>query len=333
MLIGPVDTTEQVAVVAEIGNNHEGDFDVAIELTRAAAAAGAHAVKFQAIDPPRLVRPSETARLEQLGRFQLTPEQFRLLHDEAHGLGIGFLCTPFDIDAVGWLAPLVDAFKIASADNDFTALIAAAADTGRPVIVSAGMTGLDGMLAARDIVTGRGAEFAALHCVSAYPTEPQDAALATIPALAAALDATVGYSDHTLGIDACVLAVALGARILEKHFTLRHDYSDFRDHQLSADPAELAELVRRVTDAQTLIGTTRGGVLTAEEPVSAAARRSIVAARDLPAGHVIAAEDLTWLRPGDGLSPGREGELLGRALQRAVTHGETLLPDDVSDRG
>lgn len=331
MRIGSVDTTEQVAVVAEIGNNHEGDIDVAIELTRAAAAAGAHAVKFQAIDPPRLVRPSETARLEQLARFQLTPEQFGLLHDEARRLGVGFLCTPFDVDAVAWLAPLVDAFKIASADNDFTALIAAAADTGRPVIVSAGMTDLSDVRAARDLVTEHGAEFAALHCVSAYPTEPQDAALATIRTLAEGLDATVGYSDHTLGIDACVLSVALGARILEKHFTLRHDYSEFRDHQLSADPTELADLVRRVAEAQTLIGTTRTGVLAAEEPVSTAARRSIVAARDLPVGHVVSAEDLTWLRPGDGLSPGREHELIGRALKRAVTHGETLLRDDVAE--
>lgn len=329
MQIGSVDTTERVAVIAEIGNNHEGDIDVALEMTRAAAAAGAHAVKFQAIDPPRLVRPTEAARLEQLGRFQLTPEQFGLLHDEARSLGIGFLCTPFDLEAVRWLAPLVDAFKIASADNDFGALISAAAATGRPVIVSGGMTDLSGLLTARDLVREHGAEFAALHCVSAYPTEPADAALATIPVLAESLGTTVGYSDHTLGIEACVLATALGARLLEKHFTLRHDYSEFRDHQLSAEPAELAELVRRVDEAQTLIGTARRDVLAAEEPVKAAARRSIVAARDLPAGHVLTAEDLTWLRPGDGLPPGRETELLGRPVKRAVSHGTTLGTDDV----
>lgn len=331
MRIGSIDTADAVAVVAEIGNNHEGDFDVAIELTRAAAKAGAHAVKFQAIDPGQLVRPTETARLEQLGRFQLTPEQFGRLHDEARGLGIGFLCTPFDLDAVTWLTPLVDAFKIASADNDFTALITAAAETGRPVIVSGGMADLEGMRAVRDLVTARGAEFAALHCVSAYPTAPEDAALATIPRLAEALDVMVGYSDHTLGIEACVLAVALGARILEKHFTLRHDYSDFRDHQLSADPAELARLVQSVSEAQTLIGTAREGILPAEEPVSAAARRSIVAAGDLPAGHRLTSADLTWLRPGDGLPPGHEDELLGHALSRAVARGETLLPRDLAD--
>lgn len=329
MRIGTVDTSEQVAVVAEIGNNHEGDPDVARELVRAAAQAGAHAVKFQAIDPPRLVRPTETARLEQLGRFRLTPEDFRELHDTARALGIGFICTPFDLECINWLEPLVDAFKIASADNDFDALIRAAAETGKPVIVSGGMTGIEGLRAARDLVRGAGAEFAVLHCVSAYPTQPEDAALATIPALAGELDAIVGYSDHTLGVDACVLAAALGARIVEKHFTLRHDFSDFRDHQLSAEPDELAELVRRVRQAQVLVGSPRTGPLAAERDVITAARRSIVAARDLPAGHTLGETDITWLRPGDGLPPGRENLLLGHALTRDVSAGEPLRPENV----
>lgn len=330
MRIGRVDTAEHVAVIAEIGNNHEGDPGVALELVRAAAQAGAHAVKFQAIDPPRLVQPTETARLEQLGRFRLTPETFRELHDTARALGIGFVCTPFDLECIRWLEPLVDAFKIASADNDFAALIRAAAETGRPVIVSGGMTGIEGLRAARDLVRGAGAEFAALHCVSAYPTPPDDAALATIPALAGELEATVGYSDHTLGVDACVLAAALGARIIEKHFTLRHDFSDFRDHQLSAEPDELAELVRRVQEAEILVGTPRTGLIGAEQDVARAARRSIVAARDLPAGHTLSESDITWLRPGDGLPPGRESLLLGRRLTRDVSAGDPLLPQDVT---
>lgn len=330
MRIGQADTAEQVAVIAEIGNNHEGDLEVARQLVHAAAAAGAHAVKFQAIDPPRLVRPTETARLEQLERFRLTPEAFRELHDEARALGIGFVCTPFDLECIEWLEPLVDAFKIASADNDFVALIQAAARTGRPVMVSGGMTDMDGLRAARDLVDGCGAEFAALHCVSAYPTPPENALLATIPAMADELGTTVGYSDHTLGVEACVLAAALGARILEKHFTLRHDFSDFRDHQLSAEPHELAELVRRVQEAEILVGAPRTGLVAAEEDVALAARRSIVAARDLPAGHRLSENDITWLRPGDGLRPGCEGLVLGHALTRSVSAGELVLPEDVT---
>lgn len=324
MRIGTAETAESVAVIAEVGNNHEGDLDVALELTRAAAAAGAHAVKFQAMDPDHLVLPTETARIEQLRRFQLSQEDFGRLRDEADALGLGFLCTPFDLGGVAWLAPLVDAFKIASADNDFSALIDAAAATGRPVIVSGGMTDTAGLIRARDIVVSHGVEFAALHCVSAYPTPPEEASLATIPQLRAELGGTIGYSDHTLGNEACVLAVAAGARIIEKHLTLSHDFSDFRDHQLSAEPHELAELVRQIADAQVLLGTPRHDLLPGEEAVNLAARRSIATAHDLDAGHVLVWEDLTWLRPGGGIPPGQEGALVGRALVVAVSKGTQL---------
>ena len=318
-------------MVAEIGNNHEGDAGRAHEMVAAAAEAGADVVKFQAIDPRRLVRPQETARIEQLEGFRLTPEQFGALAEQARSLGVGFACTPFDLEAVAWLEPLVDAFKIASGDNDLDALVAGCARTGKPVIVSMGMTGIEGARHAAGVVAAEGAEFAALHCVSAYPTAPEDALLAQIPVLAAALpDATVGYSDHTLGVDACVTAVACGARILEKHFTLRHDLSGFRDHQLSAEPAEMAELVQRVRQTETLLGAPRSDMSEGEAAVAAAARRSIVAASDLPAGHVVGPGDLWWLRPGDGMAPGREHELVGRALVRDVTQGEALGPEDVS---
>ncbi len=330
MRIGGADTARRVVVIAEIGNNHEGDAGRAAEMVAAAAEAGADVVKFQAIDPRRLVRPQESARIEQLERFRLSPEQFAALAEQARGLGAGFACTPFDLDAVTWLEPLVDVFKIASGDNDLDALIAACARTGKPVIVSMGMTGLEGARHAARVVAAEGAEFAALHCVSAYPTAPQDASLAQIGVLAAALpDATIGYSDHTLGLDACVAAVACGARILEKHFTLSHDLSDFRDHQLSAEPRELAALVAKVRQTETLLGSPRTEMAEPEAAVAAAARRSIVAAADLRAGQVVSEEDLWWLRPGDGMAPGRERELVGRALVRDVRQGEPLAPEDV----
>jgi sialic acid synthase SpsE len=331
MRIGDANTREQVVVIAEIGNNHEGDAGRAREMVDAAAEAGADVVKFQAIEPRWLVRPEETARIEQLERFRLEPEQFAALAEQAHGLGVGFACTPFDLDAIAWLEPLVDVFKIASGDNDLDVLVGACAATGKPVIVSMGMTGVEGARRAAAVVAAQEAEFAALHCVSAYPTAPEDAALAKIGVLAGALPgATIGYSDHTLGIDACVAAVAAGARILEKHFTLSHDLSDFRDHQLSAEPGELAELVRRVRQTEALMGDPRDGMADDEAAVAAAARRSIVARADLPAGHVVAEQDLWWLRPGDGMAAGREPELLGRALTRDVKQGEPLSPGDVA---
>jgi N,N'-diacetyllegionaminate synthase len=331
MRIGAADTGERVVVIAEIGNNHEGDVAVAREMVAAAAGAGADAVKFQAIDPARLVRPGETARIAQLEGYRLSPDQFGELAAQARELGMAFACTPFDLHAVEWLRELVDAYKIASGDNDLDALVGACAATGRPVIVSMGMTGIAGARHAEQVVAAAGAPFAALHCVSAYPTAPEEAALAQIGVLASQLgsETVVGYSDHTLGVDACVAAAAAGARILEKHFTLRHDLSDFRDHQLSAEPGEMAELVRRVREVETLLGAPRDGMGEAEAGVAAAARRSIVAASDLPAGHVVGEGDLWWLRPGDGMEAGREGELVGRALVRDMSSGEPFAPADV----
>ena len=143
MRIGRVDTTDRVAIVAELGNNHEGDITCARELVHAAAAAGAHAVKLQFIDPPRFVRPTQRARMAQLERFLLTPEQHAELAELARTLDIGYLCTPFDLGAIAWLAPLVDALKISSGDNDFHPLIRRAAASGRPLIISTGMSNDD----------------------------------------------------------------------------------------------------------------------------------------------------------------------------------------------
>lgn len=333
MRLGTVDPQQTVAIVAELGNNHEGDVAVARELMHAAASAGAHAVKLQAIDPSRLVRPDQTTRLAQLERFRLSRDEFAELARLAGDLRLGFCCTIFDLDAVGWLSPLVDAFKIASGDNDLHPLMAAAARSGRPVIVSAGMSDLAGMRAAQRVVTGAGSEFAALHCVSAYPTPPEAAALASIPVLKRELATTVGYSDHTLGIDACLVATTLGARIIEKHFTLRHDFSEFRDHALSCEPPELEELVRRVAAVEELIGEPRAGVLPEETAGAVSARRSLVAANDLRAGHILTSEDITWLRPADGMRPGQQGELIGKALRRDMAFGESLAPGDVEFPG
>jgi sialic acid synthase SpsE len=166
--------------------------------------------------------------------------------------------------------------------------------------------------------------------VSAYPTPPEEANVHAVRTLRERFDCCVGYSDHTLGTEAAVLAVALGARIVEKHFTLDRHYSDFRDHQISADPAELAELVRRVRLASTLLGDGATRPQASEAAGREAFRRSIVAAADLPAGHRLTASDLTWIRPGGGLPPGSEDRLLGRTLVHPVHFGDRLTLSDVT---
>lgn len=332
MRIGDFDLDRRVLVIAEIGNNHEGSYALAEEMIGRAAEAGAGAVKFQTIVPERLVSPKEEKRLAVLRRFQLSYEQFAGLAATARKAGVLFLSTPFDIESAAFLTPLVPAFKIASGDNNFFPLIRIIADAGKPILLSAGLAGLDEVRRTKEFIEGIWAKqgvkpgLAILHCVVSYPTPTREANLLSIRRLAS-LGAVVGYSDHTLGIEAAVLSVALGARIVEKHFTISKTHSDFRDHQLSADPADMAELVRRIREAEEMLGSGEKRVLEAEQPLAVAARRSIVAARDLPAGTTLAWEDLDWLRPGGGLPPGRESELLGRRLIDDLTRGEMILPE------
>ena len=171
---------------------------------------------------------------------------------------------------------------------------------------------------------------AALHCVTAYPVPPEEANLGAITAMKKRLGLTVGYSDHTLGIDAAVLSVALGARIVEKHFTLDKNYSDFRDHQISADPAEMALLVRKIKAAEMLLGSGEKNPQPAEIKNLTAVRRSIVAKRDLLPGEVIHLTDLVWLRPAGGLPPGSESGILGKSLVKAVKAGEWITLDSLT---
>jgi len=155
--------------------------------------------------------------------------------------------------------------------------------------------------------------------------------LRAIASLAAIPGITVGYSDHTIGIDAAVLAVGLGARIIEKHFTLDKGFSDFRDHKISADPTELAELVRRIRLAESMLGEPAKVVLPCEAGSVKMMRRAIVAAGELPKGHKLGQDDLTWIRPAEGLAPGEEQRLLGRKLKRRVRFGEPICAEDILD--
>ncbi|MEX2643697.1 MAG: N-acetylneuraminate synthase family protein [Acetobacterales bacterium] len=332
MKIGEFETSDRVLIIAEIGNNHEGDRGRAEAMIAAAAEAGADAVKFQTIVPERLVHPSETARLAQLGRLCLSYEDFGRLAEAASRCGVLFLSTPFDLDSVRFLEPLVPGYKIASGDNDFVPLLEAVARTTKPVILSTGLLGISEVVRSKACIervwaqTGKAGALALLHCVSAYPTPPEEANLGAIRDLAG-LGCTVGYSDHTIGIEAAVLSVGLGGRIIEKHFTLDKNLSDFRDHKLSADPADLKTLVRRVREAETMIGSAGKQPMASESASGASVRRSIVAGRDLAAGHVLAFEDLNWLRPGGGMEPGREGEILGRTLRKGISAGDRLTAE------
>ncbi|MCC2671194.1 MAG: hypothetical protein K0Q72_3665 [Armatimonadetes bacterium] len=336
MNIGNIDLDQEVLVIAEIGNNHEGSFEVAQELVRQAAAAGVGAVKFQTFRAEHYVSQSDGARFARLQGFQLTYEQFAELADLARSLGVLFISTPFDLGSADFLGGIVDALKVASGDNDFYPLIDRCVAAGKPLIVSTGVSDLAKVNALIDYVRaaearhGVSAPLVILHCVSAYPVSPEQASLRAIPVLARETGCTVGYSDHTIGTDAACLAVALGARIVEKHFTLDKNYSDFRDHQLSSDPAEMKLLVEKIKQTSAMLGADAKEIQAGEAPVASAIRRSIVAGGDFEAGHVLRFEDLTWIRPAGGLVPGQEELLVGKTLQRAVGFGERLAAEDVA---
>lgn len=335
MRIGSFDTDERVLVVAEIGNNHEGDVGRARELVRAAAAAGADAVKFQTYRTALFVGRSDEARFSRLKAFELTQDDFAGLADLARSEGLLFVSTPLDLESAAFLEQEADAVKIASGDNTFYPLLEHVARSEKPMIVSSGLVDAEEAGSILEFVRSfrpAGSEVALLHCVTAYPAEPEQIHLRAIPELARRLGCTIGYSDHTLGVDACVAAVALGARILEKHFTVDPVPSDFRDHVLSARPDELAELVERVRRVETLLGDDAKRPQAGELELRDAVRRSIAVRRDLPAGHRLEAGDLAWLRPGGGIEPGREAEVVGRELRRAYAAGEQLEPEDLTTR-
>lgn len=333
--IGKFDLSNKILVVAEIGNNHEGRFEVAEELVRQAASCGVDAVKFQTFQAEFLVSREDAARFERLRHFQLTFNEFEQLSHLAYSLGLLFISTPFDLQSADSINPIVDAYKIASGDNTFWPLLNYVARTGKPIIVSTGLTDFEQVKQIVSYVRQEwfdkktDGEMAVLHCVSGYPTPPEQLNLRAIPLLTHELDIPVGYSDHTMGIEACVMAVALGARIVEKHFTLDKVFSDFRDHQLSADPPDMKKLVQRIREAEIMMGKSQKAVQPCEESSVTLIRRSIVAAHDMRQGHLIDKGDLMWIRPGGGLAPGNEAVLLGKRLRRSVQFGDQLLIQDV----
>ena len=242
-----------------------------------------------------------------------------------------FLSTPFHPGAVGCSARsrrLQDRLG----RPDYTGLLESVAATGNRSCCRRGAATMDEVRTAKDTIeavwndAGVSPGLAVLHCTVSYPTEPADANLSAIPDLAT-LGATVGFSDHTIGIDAAVLSVALGARVIEKHFTLDKNHSDFRDHALSADPGDMKALVAGVRNAEALIG--RGGkrVLDCEAEVGPAVRRSVHALRDIAAGAELTSDDIVCVRPEGGIAPSGEIALAGRTAKAAITAGTPLTED------
>ncbi|MBI5726151.1 MAG: N-acetylneuraminate synthase family protein [Planctomycetes bacterium] len=334
MKIGGIDLAGKRLLIAELGNNHEGDADVAMKMVEEAAAAGAGAVKVQVIDPIRLVNRSQTQRIEQLTKFRLPMPVLTRMAGRAKKLGMLFIASAFDIQSLEKVAGLIDAVKIASGDVDFHPLLTKAAGLGKPILLSTGMNSLDEIQSALEAIKANlsspcrlQSHVALLHCVSLYPVLLADANMAMIKTLSDMFSLTVGYSDHTLGIQAAVLSLAMGARIIEKHFTLDKTRQGFRDHALSADPADLKALAEAVAQYDAMMGHGNKELSEAERQMAQAARRSIVAACDLPAGKILGWADLEYVRPRSGLAPSHASGLIGRKLAVALKMHDLILSE------
>lgn len=327
------DLDRETLFVAEIGVNHEGDPEAASRLVRLAADAGADAVKLQVYTPERFVSAADPARLERVGRFALDEATLRRLADEAKSLGVALFATAVSEDVVPLLDELFPAIKIASGDLDFEPVVRAAARTGKPVILSTGLGTLEEVETAVGWVRDEVGEAALrerlmlMHCVSAYPTPVEDANVRSVPFLAERTGLRVGYSNHVIGPEACLAAVALGACALEVHFTDRKTGREFRDHALSFERDDLAALIAAATRIRASLGTAGKDRQPSEEPNLLATRKGVVASRDLPAGTRLAEPDLHWARPATEFAARELPDLVGRRLARDVRAGE-LIPRD-----
>ena len=325
-------------IIAEAGVNHNGDVETALALIDAAAEAGADAVKFQTFVPELLVTPDAPkaeyqsrateaieSQYEMLTRLQLSSDAHRRLMGHCKEKGILFLSTPFDEASADLLEKLdVAAFKVSSGEITNLPFLSYLARKNRPLIISTGMSDLTEVETAVNVVGMAGNDhFILLHCVSNYPANPADANLRAIATMEKAFDVPVGYSDHTPGTAVAIAAAALGACVIEKHMTLDRSLPG-PDHQASLEPDEFKMMVTAIRIVDVALGHGRKEPAFSEADTAAVARKSLVAAHDIPVGTILTEEMIAIKRPGTGLPPSMLSNLVGRATRVDIS-ADTLL--------
>jgi N,N'-diacetyllegionaminate synthase len=319
-----------VYYIAEIGNNHEGSFSAAEDMVHAAAQSGASAVKFQYIVPEKLVTRDQASRIQQLSKFRLSDENYSALSDLAKKLSIDFFATCFDVDSLKFLRQIQNIGKVASSDNNFWDLIEGNIFSFDKIFISTGGMDNKNYRELSSFVSNQGSsssEVVIFHCVSIYPTTSSDAQLwrlDTIKDYFQGLD--LGYSDHTLGNSAARLAVAKGAKYIEKHFTLDKNFSDFRDHKLSATPSEFKALVDGCNEACELIGEVDSP---RPEVDMESIRRKATAKSVIRKGETFTKQNIEWLRS-DNVEAVDDSRLVyGKIAKREITEADLILRSDL----
>ena len=327
-----------ILIIAEAGVNHNGSLERAKEMALAAKKAGADIVKYQTAVPEQVVSRfaekadyqkqqtgSEESQLEMIKKIHFGFEEHRQLKEYCDEIGIRYLSTPFDLDSIDFLATLdMPVWKIPSGEITNLPYLEKVAALKKPLILSTGMSMLSEIEDALAVLEENGCEdVTLLHCNTEYPTPMEDVNLLAMRELEEQFALPVGFSDHTLGIEADIAAAALGACVIEKHFTLDKTLEG-PDHQASLEPDELEAMVRAIRNIEKALGTGEKHVTPSEAKNRPIARKSIVAKRAIKKGEVFTAENLTTKRPGDGISPMRWYEVLGRPAPRDFAEDEKI---------
>lgn len=321
-----------VFIIAEAGVSHFGDMDLARQLVQLAASAKADAFKTQFFDVDALIARSAPEWRERLRPRNLSLDQARELKHMCDSLGILFMATAHDDTRLLWLKELdVPAVKVGSGERNNPGFLKRLAALGKPMIVSTGMYREKDVAEAVEACAAAGCDrLALLHCVTSYPTPPGEVNLRAMDRLREIFRGPVGYSDHTADGLAVLAAVARGARLVEKHITILRDVPNAQDWKVSAGPENFAALVSDIRRVESLLGHGGKEPAPCEAAGTAWALKSLVAVRDLPAGHVLKAADLVAKRPGNGISPSELPRVLGRTLSGPLRADEALVLENLS---
>lgn len=331
---------KKVIIIAEAGVNHNGSYELAIKMVDEAKRAGADYVKFQTAKPelvistfaPKAEYQKETtgaaeSQLEMCKAIHLPLTDYKPLKEYCDKVGIGFMSTPFDLVSIDVLEPLyMDYYKIPSGEITNLPYLRKIASKHRPVILSTGMCEVEEVEAALQVLEQGGvkrSDIIVLHCNTEYPTPMADVNLRAMDDLRRSLGVEVGYSDHTKGIEVPIAAVALGATVIEKHFTLDKTMEG-PDHKASLEPDELKAMVDAIRNIEQALGDGHKHVSPSERKNMNIARKSIVAARDIRKGEVLTEENITTKRPGNGISPMRWDSVIGTTAIRDFGYDELI---------
>lgn len=328
-------------IIAEAGVNHNGSLEKAKKMIDIAKDCGVDYIKFQTSSKPEAViskfasqaqyqknnTGSEESQLDMVRKISLPMSDFKLLKEYCDKKGVKFLSTPFDLESIDFLASLgMDYMKIPSGEITNLPYLRKIAKTGIPVIMSSGMSKLGEIENALQVLYENGLtkdKVILLHCNTEYPTPIKDVNLRAMNTLKSAFGTKVGYSDHTKGIEVPVAAVALGAQVIEKHFTLDKSLPG-PDHIASLDPKELSEMVESIRNIEEALGSSSKGVSESERKNINIARKSIVASRNIKKGERFSEENLTVKRPGNGISPMKWDEIIGKVAKRDFITDELI---------